>query len=134
MVTYRSRPVPTETLLRSGGGPVGRMLGSISRETTRQAKLLAAPHRRTGRYGSSFSSRSSQTGRGPRVTVRNDAPYALILERGSRPHLIVPRRPGYPLRFSIAGRQVFAMRVRHPGTRPYYIMDTALRRALARYR
>lgn len=44
--------------------------------------------------------------------------YALIVHEGSVPHTIRPRPPRKSLRFSIAGRVVYATRVAHPGTRP----------------
>jgi hypothetical protein len=63
--------------------------------------------------------------RGGKVIVRmsNDAKYAAILEKGSRPHIIRPKRPGGFLRFEIQGRIVYARQVRHPGTKPYRFLS-----------
>ena len=66
-----------------------------------------------------------------RAEVFNPVPYGEIVEKGSRPHEIRPRRKkalafipgGGPGRTTWAerlgsGKTVFAKRVRHPGTRP----------------
>ena len=148
-VTYRSRPLQQQVLLRAPGQPVHRHLQRISSDVTREAKALAdarlssgSVSRRvrdasvSGRYRDSFSTSSAQSGAGPRFTVRNTAPHALILERGSRPHVIMPRRQGGVLAFGDGTGlgTVFARRVDHPGTSAYHILDTALRRVMARYR
>lgn len=52
-------------------------------------------------------------------------PYASVHHDGSEPHIIRPRR-AKALRFVIAGRTVYATRVRHPGTRPTRFMVRAL--------
>lgn len=50
-----------------------------------------------------------------------------ILELGSRPHEIRPKRPGGVLRFvdRATGEVVFARHVDHPGTRPYSMIGIA---------
>lgn len=48
------------------------------------------------------------------------APYAVIINDGSRPHKIV----GKPvLRFESGGNTIYARSVNHPGTRPYGFMS-----------
>lgn len=49
----------------------------------------------------------------PREHIRG---YSSIVQLGSKPHEIKPKRPGYPLRFKVAGRTVIAWKVHHPGT------------------
>ncbi len=44
--------------------------------------------------------------------------YAPFVEFGTRPHVIKPRRKK-ALRFVIDGKEVFAMKVNHPGSKPY---------------
>lgn len=59
------------------------------------------------------------------AVVGPTAPYAVYVLKGTRPHEI---HPVYTkaLRFEVAGRVVFAMRVQHPGTRPQpFIRETA---------
>ncbi len=52
-----------------------------------------------------------------------------ILEKGSKPHLIRPKKPGGVLHFLVergsAGRfdEVFARNVKHPGTKPYRMIE-----------
>ena len=57
--------------------------------------------------------------------MRVDAPYAAVVEFGSRPHPIFPRH-AQALRFEVGGRVVFARYVRHPGTRAQLVIRRAL--------
>lgn len=50
---------------------------------------------------------------GPNLLV---APYAPYVDRGTRPHEIVPKRPGGVLKFTVNGQVVYARKVHHPGT------------------
>jgi len=61
------------------------------------------------------------------VVVENAVAHAAIIEFGSRPHIIRPRRPGGRLRWLTGSGPVFAREVRHPGTRPYTILSDAAR-------
>ena len=63
-------------------------------------------------------------------------PKAVFIEKGTKPHVILPRRPGGVLRFSVGiapavglGRVVFTRRVHHPGTRAKPFMRPAAREA-----
>lgn len=112
------------------------MTENIAVDLYRQARVVTAERvqRKTGAYERGFDAQVTQTERGPRARLSNTSRHALILELGSRAHIIVPRRPGGWLRFpGRGGSTVFARLVHHPGTRPYRIMDTALRRVLTRY-
>ena len=134
-VTFRSRPVQIRKLMTSPGEPPTKHLRRVSAATTREAQAVARErvNSRSGAYLRGFSSTTKIGPNGPRTTIRNSAPHALILEKGSRAHEIVPRRPGGLLRFEIGGRTVYARRVQHPGTKPQRIMDTALRRTIRRF-
>ncbi len=46
------------------------------------------------------------------------APYAPFVELGTRPHIILPKNKK-ALRFIKDGKEVFAKKVRHPGSKPY---------------
>lgn len=59
------------------------------------------------------------------------AEHASWVHDGTRPHMIVPRRARV-LRFQAGGREVFAMRVRHPGTRPRPFMRLAIQEEIQR--
>lgn len=54
-----------------------------------------------------------------------DAPHALSIHDGSRPHIIRARRAGV-LAWPAAGGMRFATWVNHPGTRPYPFLEMAL--------
>lgn len=58
----------------------------------------------------------------------SDEKHAEVEERGSRPHVIRPRK-ARALRFTIGGRVVFAKSVRHPGTKGSKALASALRRS-----
>lgn len=58
-----------------------------------------------------------------------DTPYAQFVASGTRPHVIRPRNSGGVLRFTVAGRVVFATEVNHPGTRPNMWWEDAWRSA-----
>lgn len=63
----------------------------------------------------------------PARTARDNAPYGLFMEVGTRPHIIVPRRPGGWLRWRTkTGERRRARLVHHPGTRPYAYLRRAL--------
>lgn len=63
-------------------------------------------------------------GTGDDALTPDGANYPLILELGSRPH-IIRSKGDYPLRNRKTG-QVFGREVRHPGTQPYPWLRAAL--------
>lgn len=126
-----------DRLLHARGGPVGRTMAIIGASVTRDAKAIASRELSSGtslstgrsslRYRDSFSTTTVRMPGGLRTRVSNRAPHAGYLEKGTRPHLILPRR-GQFLRFTgKSGAIVFARVVHHPGTKPYRIMERALR-------
>jgi hypothetical protein len=82
-----------------------------------------------------FTSDTEATATSVAVIVGTDSPVYAFVDRGTKPHAIVPKRPGYPLRFrsdyqaktavgvlnsgagGASGDWVRAMRVWHPGTK-----------------
>lgn len=123
-----------DRLLRSRNGPVGRELGRVGGFVTREAQQISRErlNRRSGLYERSFSTTTLRAGRDLRTRVTNTAPYATILERGSRSHVILPRKPGGVLVFKVGAQTVFARKVNHPGTSAYRVLESALRRGLRR--
>lgn len=84
---------------------------------------------RTGELQRSARYRTYERGDTAFVEVTYLADHAIFVAEGTRPHVIVPRRPGGVLRFPGRGGQiVFARRVNHPGTDPNPWWDDALER------
>lgn len=129
MVTYVENPAGMVRVLRGADGPVVQHLIRLGREVRAEAEARAAAQLqvRTGDYAGSFVGPDLGEGaQGPSVTVGNEDRKALWIEEGTAPHVIVPRRPGYPLRFQVGGVTVYAYRVRHPGTAAQHVLTGAL--------
>lgn len=122
--------VVRQQVRRSGTLP--QVLQPLASRATRTAKQVASERteRHTGRYEGGFRSRVERASAPAvaRIVTENTAPYADIIEEGSRPHIIRPRRAGGVLRFKVRGGVVFARRAFHPGTKPRHVIATALRR------
>lgn len=119
-VTY----VPDVAALRaflSWAGPPGR-------DFERRMKTLAfrqrqAAPKRTGRLAGKIEPKRMQSdfGRylegasGVQPGLSGQRGYALYQSQGTRPHIITPKG-ARALRFVVAGRVVYARKVRHPGT------------------
>lgn len=59
---------------------------------------------------------------------RNQAPYGIYQEIGTRAHDIVPRRAKI-LRWFVGGKPVFARKVRHPGIKPVLFVKRGVDKA-----
>jgi len=79
----------------------------VAEEMRRQAP------RRTGRLANSIQARDVPRG----FAVVPTVDYAVFVEYGTRPHVILPRR-ARALRFEVNGDIVYCTRVHHPGTAP----------------
>jgi hypothetical protein len=120
-------------VMGSHAGPVGRRLGQIGARAESAAKVIATSEQlvRSGRFRASIAWRRGRDANGQFVEVGSAVPHARLLERGTEPHLILPRTkralwwthgaergwlvPVRPLRY-----------VRHPGTRPYQVIRRAI--------
>lgn len=135
-----------DDLLRSPTGTVGRHFQKVSAAVTRECKVVAGQRLQRGpgpkHYADSFHSDVAR-GRGGelrfRVTndrkTRDGRDLAAIIEHGSRPHIIRPKKVGGVLVFVARdGNTVFTRLVNHPGTKPYRVMEVALRRVVGRDR
>ncbi len=123
-VTFRANRNGQRALGNSNA--VYRELERRAEKVIALARASAAGHRVTGEYDRSFRTERTRIGGRAAVRVVNDANASIILELGSRPHVI--RSHGdYPLR-SADGR-VFGKEVRHPGTPAYHFLRNALRKA-----
>lgn len=129
--TYvRNRPQFAEIrrVFRDEDGPVGRDLDDMSR------RVLVAAQRGVGVQSTRLllTIRRGPHELGPRGPHRDVIAGKAGLTRylgdhmfGTEPHTIRPRRKK-ALRFVSGGRVVFAMRVRHPGTRANPFLTRAL--------
>lgn len=90
------------------------------------AQQIAAPHRDTGEYHRSFRTERTRIRGLAAVQVVNDAPHAVMLELGTRPHVIEAKN-AQALHWPGARHPV--RRVQHPGTPALHILRRALRAA-----
>lgn len=98
-----------------------------SQITTQQVLIESANHIlaemesrvpvKTGKLRTSLSIRIETN----KVIIGPHTSYDAAVEFGSKPHVIVPKKPGGVLVFTVGGTKVFTRKVRHPGTRaqPY---------------
>jgi hypothetical protein len=114
-------------MLHGRPGAVNRMMGGFAGIATKAVRETAderiTHHTRTYR-----NSIKAKLIRPETLQVEATAPYAAVLEKGSRPHKIVARRAS-ALRFEVGGRVVYARSVNHPGTKGYNILRDGVRRA-----
>ncbi len=114
----------------------GRKFKRVPEQAVKKATALALRNikndakskglRKTGTYVRSMSMEVKDQGRGGWAgRVGTWINYALGLEKGTKPHVITPRRRR-ALRFVVGGREVFARRVNHPGTRAYHVFRDGL--------
>jgi len=91
-------------------------IGEVLLEMIEYARSIAP--KRTGEYSESiFAEKVGDL----KFIFGSRSPHAAIIEFGSTPHFILPRR-GRALRFEIDSEVVFAKYVMHPGTAPQEII------------
>lgn len=142
--SIRFREAQLRELLESPAGTVGQHFHQVAANVTRAAKSEANSKLQRGagsqHYADSFRSTVERGPKGLRFRVENTRrtadgyDVAAGIEKGTRPHIIRPRKAGGVLVFQVRGETVFAREVHHPGTKAYRIMETALRRAVRRGR
>ncbi len=129
--------------LRSPGGLVGRYCNHLARSIAMEASNIANEtlERRTGRLAGSYHVRVDRTADGAVFTVystvrdqhpRRRVSYAGVMEFGSMAHVIRPRNPKSMLVFYVNGRKIVTRSVKHPGTKPYRILERAAQRVMTR--
>ena len=94
-----------------------RTIEKVVNEVYVLAKLEARGPYSTGATAVSITKSIHVEGSTVNGTVRANTPWADMAHDGTRPHIIRPRGPGYPLRFywRKVGHTVTPMYVRHPG-------------------
>lgn len=109
-----------EAELRKMAATMDSKVDGFAREAARffEHEVRARVPVRTGRLRDSIRLRKEGVGY---YVVETTAPYAGYVEYGSTPHIIEPTSASV-LRFSLEGREIYARRVRHPGSspRPYW--------------
>lgn len=124
-VTITINEAGIRNLLEGVSGPVQIKLQRVANDVAKAVRREAPV--KTGKLRDSILVRRGATTSRLGWSVIADTDYSSAVERGTKPHEIVPRRASV-LRFpSKAGGVVYAHKVNHPGTQPNPFMDRALR-------
>lgn len=91
-----------------------------------QKELRQDSPRKTGVLERSQTVDYTRTPNSVKWTAKAEAPYALFVARGTRPHVIRPSRKTVLRFMGRRGVFVFARSVNHPGTRPNRWWDDTL--------
>ena len=107
--------------------PAGPLWGQVEK----RARVATAKARRdvgfkTGALRSSIYMRHLGNSTGQYVTIGSNKSYAFNHHQGTRPHVIVPNKPGGNLVFAKRGKIIFAKSVFHPGTKPNKFLSKQL--------
>lgn len=94
------------------------------RNVTRKARQLCPPGMKKYVKGGIIDRGNRKV-----LTVENTHPAAWFVIKGTKKHMIFPRKRGGVLVFTTHGKKVFTRRVKHPGTKPNNFMARALREA-----
>lgn len=109
--------------------PVGDLWKWMERRGDRAVKgAKAMVGVKTGKLRASIHKRHLGNVTGQYMWIGSRVSYAYMHHEGTRPHLIAPKIPGKPLRFTSKGRVVITSSpVRHPGTKPNPYLSSQLR-------
>lgn len=126
-----------ELLDRTGANmekAVPRVVSDATTECYRRAREIIAQENiyRTGLYSKSVRMDVDERGRDTEGRVGNAArdprtgfPYPVVIEEGSKPHMITPTVKKALHFYTKSGEEVFAKRVMHPGTKPRRVFQRA---------
>jgi hypothetical protein len=113
---------------RPSAGAARAAIGKHSGETRRRVSaLVQGAGRRTGAYRASLTSGGTGNVKRKGVHTRSfgsSLGYAAVIESGSKPHVIRPRRKK-ALAFWGGSGIVVVKSVNHPGTKPRRVVETA---------
>lgn len=94
------------------------LVSRVTRQIEFRAKVMASlgPYT-TGRLARSITREITNVPNGVRGRVGSDLPYAASAQDGAAPHIILPHRPPWALRFywRKVGHTVMFKKVNHPG-------------------
>ncbi len=109
--------------LKSPNLMVGQHLRAVGDRIATRARIQVG--KRTGKLASSIRVGDLKSyAYGQRITVGAKNKIAYMHHEGTKPHVIVPKRPGGNLVFMKSGRVVVTKMVLHPGTKPNrYLSD-----------
>lgn len=107
--------IDSQTIRTAVGGLMDRDLDR--RASNVQAAARAQAGHRSGDLARRIVKNRVWAGLNPAVDIVSQVPYSAVHHFGSRPHVILPRKPGGVLRFPSRGGVVYARRVNHPGTK-----------------
>ena len=136
MIRYNEQRV--RFVFESTSGPTGRMLARKGAQIETVAKAIITEEQlvRTGRYRSSIAWNLLNDGRGLLVRVGSAVAHARLIEHGTPPHRILPRRPQDALWWTHGADRGWLVpdrplaSVNHPGTRAYLVLHRAVARVL----
>lgn len=125
--------------MHSRSGTVARFCRRLGTRIESTAKRIATEEKlvRTGRYRASLAWRLTTSGSGLVLQVGSPVAYAKYLERGTSPHIILPRNPFGGLWWDMPNDRGWmvtppggkpTMFVFHPGNRPYQVLHRAVLR------
>ena len=118
-----------EFMLNDRQGTVGRHLHRTANRITQLAKLQVG--KKTGKLVRSIRfEHLPRNALGPGVKVGAYTPYALLHHQGTKPHIILPSRPGGALVFTRGARIVHTRIVRHPGTKANRYLTDPMRKVV----
>lgn len=131
LVRYVQNPIGFGREFRSWNGSVGRALRKTTIAT--DAIATATAPRQTGRLAASTT--TSYTYHGAHRDLESQiiamAPYAIMVVKGTKPHVIRPKRaPRLVFFWPKVGRVVSFTKVNHPGTKANNYLLAALKRAV----
>ena len=92
--------------------------------------VQAEAPRRSGKFAAGITLKMGGEGANVSFQIGIPRPLGQWIQEGTRPHIITPKGAGYPLRFEVGGRVVFAYLVHHPGTKPNRFVDRAYQKWL----
>lgn len=116
--------------LRGRYGMVDQHLNRIGNRVIQRARRQAGVQ--TGKLRSSMRLTHVSVNREAAVKIGAYTNYALMHHQGTRPHLIVPTRPGGTLVFRKGSRVIHTKVVNHPGTKPNRYLTDQLRISVLR--
>ncbi len=117
----------TSAVLEEAHEIMGVVLRVLALEVTVEAKKIVPV--KTGKLRRSIHGRVY----GDKARIGSNVHYAPFVEMGTEPHVIVPVN-AQALHFFIDGKEIFAKRVQHPGTKPMPYLRPALEIVINRWK